>query len=58
MVSVWVWSHIDSTPFSARDLSEKTTIYSALVGILNARKFELGEEVGVVNILVAMPLII
>ena len=30
---------------SAGDLSEKTTIYSTLVGILNARKMEVGEEV-------------
>ena len=32
-------------PFlSAGDLSEKTTIYSTLVGILNARKMEVGED--------------
>ena len=32
---------------SAGDLAEKTTVYSALVGILNARKFDVGEEVSV-----------
>ena len=34
---------------SAGDLSEKTTIYSTLVGILNARKMEVGEEVRILT---------
>ena len=32
-------------PYSATSHPEKTTIYSTLVGILNARRFEVGEEV-------------
>lgn len=30
---------------SASELAEKTSVYSTLVGILNAKKFEFGEEV-------------
>ena len=32
-------------PFSVYTLSEKTSIYTTLVGILNAKKFDFGEEV-------------
>lgn len=38
--------------YSAREFSEKTSIYSTLVGILNARKFDIGNEVGVAVALV------
>jgi len=36
---------IDIPMCSATSHPEKTTIYSTLVGILNARRFEVGEEV-------------